>query len=452
MRTEPTKTLTVDYLVIGAGATGMAFADTLLGESPGTTMAVADRNDVPGGHWTVSYPFVRLHGPSNVYGVHSREMPSDSIGASLASRNEVLDYYDGVMRDTLLASGRVTYLPMHDVHEVTPGKARARSLVHGAVTEIVVRKRVVDASYLNITVPAMQRRNFEVEDGARVVPVNQLVDLGGTPERFTVIGAGKTGLDACLWLLRRGVDPDRITWLVPRDAWLVNRSADGWSQPQFRQLTKLQGCDTVDDVVDALEQLELIIRRDPDVRPTAFRCATVSSEELAQLRQIENVVRMGRVRRVEGARVHLDEGTVVSPPGTVHVDCTADGLTQRPLKPVFEDGAITLQPLLPCLVAPSAAVIAKLESLELDDAARNDIAPPVLNPGVSRDLAVFYSQRMERLHRWSGVPELYQWLLGSRLSAGLFGLSEMGDQDNRALVASIAAHLDGVLERDGVAA
>jgi hypothetical protein len=449
----PPTTITVDYLVIGAGATAMAFADVLVSESS-HTIAIVDRYDAPGGHWTMSYPFVRLHGPSNVYGVHSRPMPSDGFGTALASRNEILDYYDRIMRETLLTSGRVTYLPMHDVDEVAPGRpstARARSLVNGSTTRIVVNKRVVDATYMNITVPAMQHLNYDVEDGVPLVPVNGLVDLDRTPERFTVIGSGKTGLDACLWLLNHGVAPADITWIASRDAWLVNRGQE--NQADFRRLTtELQACQSADEVISALERLGAVIRRDPEVTPSAFRCATVSAAELAQLRQIENVVRMGRVRRIDSTGVHLDEGTIASPPGTMYIDCSADGLTQKPLTPVFKDGAITLQPLLPCLLAPSAAVTAKLECLDLDDDTRNSLAPPALNPSTSGDLLAFHGIRMDRLHRWSDSPELFEWLLGSRLSAALPDLPEMKDQNNRATAALLAAHLEDLLKKDGTPA
>lgn len=449
----PPTTISVDYLIIGAGATGMAFADVLVKEST-HTMAIVDRNHAPGGHWTMSYPFVRLHGPSNVYGVHSRAMPSDSLGRNLASGHEILDYYDRVMRETLLGSGRVTYLPMHNVDDVEPGRpatVRAHSLVNGRSTQIAVRKRVVDASYMNITVPAMRHLRYAVEDGVPIVPVNQLVNLGGWAKRFTVIGAGKTGLDACLWLLHHGVDPDRITWITPRDAWMINRDQEA-PLSRFGELTKLLACNSVDDVISALERMDLIIRRDPHVRPSAFRCATVSSAELAQLRKIEHVVRLGRVRRIDSAGVRLDEGSVQSPPGTVYIDCSADGLTQKPPKPVFEDSAITLQALVPCLLAPSAAIAGKLECLDLDDDSRNSLAPPVLNPSTSRDLLSFFGTRMERLHRWSGSPALFEWLLGSRLGSALSDLQQMTDQDNRTAVSLLASHLEDLLERDGISA
>ncbi|MEW2397617.1 NAD(P)/FAD-dependent oxidoreductase [Streptomyces sp. NPDC046862] len=442
----PTNVLTVDYLVIGAGAMGMAFADVLVGEST-STIAVVDRNDAPGGHWTVSYPFVKLHGPSNFYGVVSRPMPSDEGTRSLASRDEILHYYDRVMRETLLASGRVTYLPKHHVDVVEPGRrARARSLVTGETTEIVVRKRVVDASYMNITVPAMRPAGFDVDDAATVVPINQLAELDRAPERFTVIGAGKTGIDACLWLLERGIDPDRLTWIVPRDAWLINRELE-WQSDGFQPLMKLLVCRSADDVISVLEEKGVVIRRDPDVEPAAFRCATVDTEELVQLRRIKNVVRLGRVRAVGASIVTLDEGTIPTTPETVHVDCTADGLTQKPLKPVFEDGAITLQPLLPCLLAPSAAIAARLECMDGDDEWRNGLCPPVVNPDSSRDLLSFYSLRLERMARWARSPELFEWLVTSRFVTGT-GLERMAEPDAQATVSFFASRMEDLLKAD----
>src|ERR1700752_5416937 len=107
-----------DYVVVGAGAMGLAFVDTLVSETSATAVVV-DRNHQPGGHWTTAYPFVRLHQPSAYYGVNSRNLGSDTIDQSglnagyyeLASGAEVCAYFDAVMRQHLLPSGRVTYLP-----------------------------------------------------------------------------------------------------------------------------------------------------------------------------------------------------------------------------------------------------------------------------------------------------------------------------------------------------
>ena len=74
--------LETDYLIIGAGAMGMAFADTLLSETQ-ARMIIVDRHAHPGGHWNMAYPFVRLHQPASFYGVPSRELSQgirDEVG------------------------------------------------------------------------------------------------------------------------------------------------------------------------------------------------------------------------------------------------------------------------------------------------------------------------------------------------------------------------------------
>ena len=70
-----------DYLVVGAGATGMAFVDTLVTESD-VDVVMVDRRHRPGGHWLDAYPFVRLHQPSAYYGVNSCVLGNDRIDDS----------------------------------------------------------------------------------------------------------------------------------------------------------------------------------------------------------------------------------------------------------------------------------------------------------------------------------------------------------------------------------
>src|SRR5262245_16300064 len=94
--------LEVDHLVIGAGASGMAFTDALIGGSDRSVLMV-DRRHAPGGHWNDAYPFVRLHQPSAYYGVHSRKLGSDRIDETglyeRASAPEICAYYRSVLED-----------------------------------------------------------------------------------------------------------------------------------------------------------------------------------------------------------------------------------------------------------------------------------------------------------------------------------------------------------------
>jgi cation diffusion facilitator CzcD-associated flavoprotein CzcO len=67
-----------DYLVVGAGAAGMAFVDALIAACDADVVMV-DRRHRPGGHWNDANPLVRLHGPSALYGVNSRNLGNDQL-------------------------------------------------------------------------------------------------------------------------------------------------------------------------------------------------------------------------------------------------------------------------------------------------------------------------------------------------------------------------------------
>src|SRR5258708_21359910 len=149
------RTIEADYLVVGAGAMGMAFVDTLASETD-ASIVVVDRNHQPGGHWTLAYPFVRLHQPSAYYGVNSRDLGSDTIDQGglnagyyeLAGGAEVCAYFDAVMQQQLLPSGRVTYLPMSEYL----GDCRVRTL---GGDEIRVSARPAVTTHGNIVVPSL---------------------------------------------------------------------------------------------------------------------------------------------------------------------------------------------------------------------------------------------------------------------------------------------------------
>jgi cation diffusion facilitator CzcD-associated flavoprotein CzcO len=112
--------LTTDYLVVGAGASGLAFADTLVDESD-VEVTVIDRRPAAGGHWVDAYPFVRLHIPSAYYGVNSLALGEDRIDHSgenagyyeRATGDEVCEYF-AAAAERLRQSGRVRVLTGHE--------------------------------------------------------------------------------------------------------------------------------------------------------------------------------------------------------------------------------------------------------------------------------------------------------------------------------------------------
>ncbi|HEU5309390.1 MAG TPA: NAD(P)-binding protein, partial [Acidimicrobiia bacterium] len=199
-----------DYLVVGAGVTGLAFTDTVVAESDADVVLV-DRRDRPGGHWLDAYPFVRLHQPSAYYGVNSRTLGHDRIDEhgpnagfyERATAAEIVDYCGRVLDDHV-ASGRVRFFGMCEYSGADTDGHHFVSLLTGAPTRVRVRRRIVDATYIESSIPSRHTPGFVIDPDVQVLPPNRLVDLDGAPSGFTVIGAGKTAMDTCNWLLDAG--------------------------------------------------------------------------------------------------------------------------------------------------------------------------------------------------------------------------------------------------------
>jgi NAD(P)-binding Rossmann-like domain len=419
-----------DYLIVGAGATGLAFADALIAASDADVVLV-DRRHGPGGHWNDAYPFVRLHQPSAFYGVNSRVLGSDSIDRAgpnagfyqRATAAEICDYYQRVLED-LLASGQVRFFGMSDCAGGEPDGRRLVSRLTGEPTAVRVRRRVVDARYLETSIPATHTPSFGAEPGVRLVPVNDLVRLTGPASGYTVIGSGKTAMDACIWLLDSGVPPEVIRWIRPRDAWLLDRA---FQQPLDLVTWLIEGVSLcleaaaqAEDVTDLFGRLEAcgqLVRLDPAVEPTMYRCATVSQDELASLRRIQNVVRLGRVVHIAPDRIVLEEGSIPADGGQVHVDCSGDGLRRAPGRPVFAGGRITLQQIRACQPAFNAALTGYVEATRHDDAEKNLLCPPNPYPDTATDWIAATCIAQRALTTWLGDADLSAWMERARLNA-----------------------------------
>jgi hypothetical protein len=206
--------------------------DVLIGASDGEVVIV-DRRHRPGGHWNDAYPFVRLHQPSAMYAVASRPLGHDRIdeigpNASFyerATAGELCDYFGRVLDEHLIPSGQVRFVGMHDYVGCEDGGHHLRSRLSGESTTVRVRRRLVDATYVESSIPSTHLPPFGVDPDAVVVAPNDLVSFSAQPSGFSVIRAGKTAMDTCCWLVDNGVDPDRIRWVRSRDAWTNDRGS-----------------------------------------------------------------------------------------------------------------------------------------------------------------------------------------------------------------------------------
>lgn len=443
--------LTADYVIAGAGAVGLAFADTLLSESQ-ATLLIVDRRAKPGGHWNDAYPFVRLHGPSATYGVDSMPLGTgrlDAVGLNrglheLASGAEICAYFDRVMQERLLPSGRVTYLPMHTLD----ADGVATSLLDGRRRGLLARRRWVDATQADTQVPATHPPRFAVARGVHCVTPAELVRRPAPCRGHVIVGGGKTAMDTALWLLEHGIDPDTITWIRPRDAWLLNRAnvqptaafATRTLAAMTAELEAARDAHSLADLFERLEAARVLQRIDPSVQPSMYRCAIVSDAELAQLRRIRNVVRLGHVQAIEHDRIVLDHGMVATSPEHVHVHCSAAGLPRGPAQPVFQGKRIVPQYVRRCSPTFSAAFIAYLEATLDDESEKNALCEPVPVPDAPLDWLRMHLQSARNQQRWAQHPPLQDWMRRSRLEAYV-GLFEQASRQSDAAWAALFERL-----------
>ncbi len=418
-----------DYLIVGAGASGLAFADSLIAETD-VDVVLVDRRTRPGGHWRDAYPFVRLHSPSTYYGVNSMPLGRDQLTESgrnagfyeQAGAEEIRTYFDAVV-ERLEATGRARFLGGHDHLGLDGPHHQVRDLDTGDVHPVTVRRAVVDAAYLESSIPATHRPSFVVAPEASFAPLNALPEIAGSHRRFTVIGSGKTGADACLWLLDHDVAPDQIRWIRPRDAWFYDRAS---LQPLDQVAAIMEGIASdaeaaaqAHDLTDLFERLEdsgRHLRLDPEVWPTMYRATMLSQQELAALREIEDVVRLGRVRSIEADRIVLDDGEVPTSTDVLHVDCSARGLREMDPVPVFGPDRIVLQMVRHASPPFNAALLAFIEAHRETDEDKNRLARPNPHPSRLEDWGPMMRRTWQTELAWSKESDVSAWIAASRLN------------------------------------
>ena len=308
-------------------------------------------------------------------------------------------------------------LARHDHLGAGSNGEQVRDLSTGEVLDVVVRRKVVDARYLEASIPATHVAPFDVASGARVVPVNELPTAAQSASFYVVLGSGKTAADACIWLLGNGVEQDRIRWVRPRDAWFYDRAH---FQPLHQVGAIMEGNSldaeagaqavNVDDLVERLEASGRLVRIDPAWPATMFRGTMLSARELEALRQITNVVRLGRVRRIEPGRIVLERGESQTGSDVLHVDCTALGLNNAPATPIFRPGRIVLQQVRHLSPSFNAGLVGFVEAHRDSDEDKNRLCPPNPYPASIEDWPRMISRTWRTEGRWLSEPDVSAWV------------------------------------------
>jgi hypothetical protein len=452
------RSLETDYLVVGAGAMGMAFTDALIDHAD-VHVTLVDRRHAGGGHWQDAYPFVQLHQASVFYGVASTVLGSGAVQRSgpeaglqeRARQSQIRAYYDDIMHRRFLASGRVTFLSGSEYH-ADGSSHRVTSRMSGDTIQVHVRRRVVDATYLSPTIPATTPPPFHVADNVRVAPVNELARLTATPGSYVIVGSGKTATDGIVWLLVNGVPADRIVWVRPRDPWMLNRAV---VQPDPRvglglvadTMEAAASAESLDDLFLRLEASGVMLRIDTNVVPTMAKTPTLATWELDLLRTVENVVRLGHIRHVTHREIVLDRGSVSLPPGSLIVHCAASGLQYPPLVPIWSPDKIRLQTIragFPCF---GAALAGYVEATRDDDRERNRLCLPNILPDNPTSWARMQVRGAIAVRTYSAEPDIAAWANACALNPARIAPAQRDDPDVLAAAARLATHAGRGLTR-----
>jgi hypothetical protein len=327
---------------------------------------------------------------------------------------------------------------------------------------------VVDARFTEPDLPVFVKPTFKYDAAqTEVITANDLSARtdGADGQHFCVIGAGKTGQDAVLFLQNQlSVQPERIAWVMPNDPWITARAPPMDTCMEFLSTCAAAADGAAADTAEfvqrgylALEKQGKVYRIDESRMPTKFMNATLNESEVETLRKVKNIVRHGRVSEIVGSSdLRFADGTVVPLPwgsehATTFVHCSAgafnfSGSAEESHKPVFAPGLITVQEIFNypgfCF---NGMLIAKVESevaLSMDEKnALCELPPPAtasaqeLGPS-GGDIGPLHDSHglvisIRNLRRWYDYG-FGEWLHGNRLfSLAMNGFSL---QDGKALM------------------
>jgi hypothetical protein len=101
---------------------------------------------------------------------------------------------------------------------------------------------------------------------------------------------------------------------------------------------------------------------------------------------------------------------------TLHIHCAARGLPQRPLRPIFEPGRITVQPFMWGFACFQFAMLGVAEALLEGDDEKNRLFPPISYWDSSGDYVTAFLAGMTHSRRRAAHAGLAHWAKGTRLN------------------------------------
>jgi len=416
------KQLECDYLIVGAGSSPLAFLDTLLTELPDKKVIIIDKKSAPGGHWVDSYGFVHLHQPSLVYGIASKQLEGNWLKLMLwngmlpwkhrASKEEILNYYRSFVEEKV-ASKQLQFFP-NTIYDFEKGENSVEDGIHyfssvdgSATYKVKVNEKLVDGTKGECIIPHENPLPFPVDEGIHVMTPNQIYDAyqqkGETRKamlknKYVVLGAGKTGADAIVYLQREmKIDPANIAWVIANDVWMLNAAVSGNPFDWPKYMARYDN--DMNKAAFAMEEKGLLVRMDKTITPTRFRFPVIQPDEFELLKKVKTTIRRGRataIRRKYSSGVTVEFGNDNSPwdafapiddcvfvhaasPGPFNGYDSKNGIFESPKK-------MTLDLLFAPPVTQSMSCLAKVEAGRVKG---------TLNTDAMKRLAQGYGEKLE---------------------------------------------------------
>jgi hypothetical protein len=172
-----------------------------------------------------------------------------------------------------------------------------------------------------------------------------------------------------------------------------------------------------------------MLRIDESVTPTMAKTPTIAQWEVDLLRGIENVVRLGHVRRVERGRVALTDGDVKVARDALVVHCAASGLKYPPVVPVWSSEAITLQPVRAGFPCYGAALIGYVEATRSDDEEKNRVCPASSLPDTPTSFARMHVLGNRADQASTSQRDIREWANQTTLNPARVPPERVGDPD-----------------------
>jgi hypothetical protein len=242
-------------------------------------------------------------------------------------------------------------------------------------------------------------------------------------------------MDVAVWLMHMGVEASNISWVRPRETWLINRASTqpgakfaansiGWQLEQMRiGATATSG----DEIFLHLEKHGHMFRLDQSSLPSKFHYPTISQGEVDLLRRIEHVIKIGRVSLIEPGVLHGVNGDAKVPLDSLFIDCTATAAKRTAVSPIWQGEKITPAILQVPLVSLSAAIAGFIEATFDTNKEKNALAMPIQMTDTPADYPQAMLGNVMNRMLWSKNPAIMSFLNTARLDPAQRTRNAMAD-------------------------